>query len=291
MLEKVDSNEYLNSGHLACPGCGASLSIRHALKALGKQTIVIIPPGCSTLIGGLFPKNSLYVPILNVPFATAAACASGVSRSLKQKGKNEVQVMVWAGDGATFDIGLQALSGAADRKEDFIFVCYDNEAYMNTGNQQSSATPPGSWTTTTPSGKNYIYEKKDMVGIIRDHRPAYLATASVAYTEDFYNKFLKAKEKKGFRFIHLHSVCPPGWRINSQDALKVSRLAVESGAFPLLEMDGKSGFRQTYIPQKPVSVKTYLKSQGRFRKLKQEDIQKIQEMIIEQNQRLFGQIK
>ncbi len=283
MLWNVTKVEYMHSGHMACPGCGASLAMRHALKALGQETIVILPASCWTIIAGLSPTTALSVPLLHVPFATAAACASGVRRALLAQGRTEVTVMVWAGDGGTFDIGLQALSGAADRREDFLYVCYDNEAYMNTGIQQSSATPIGAWTTTTPGGKEFDLGKKDIFGIVRSHSPAYLATACIAYPQDFYNKFKKALKLKGFRFIHLLSVCPPGWKIDSSEALKVSRMAVDSGVFPLLELDAGL-INQTVVPEYPLPVAEYIKSQKRFKDMSQEEVQKLQALVSKRSQ-------
>jgi pyruvate ferredoxin oxidoreductase beta subunit/2-oxoisovalerate ferredoxin oxidoreductase beta subunit len=188
------------------------------------------------------------------------------------QGRKEVTVLAWAGDGGTFDIGLQSISGAAERGEDIIYVCYDNEAYMNTGIQQSSATPPGAWTTTTPSGKEFRYAKKDILGIVRAHNPAYLASAPIAYPEDFYAKFEKAKKARGFRFLHLLAACPSGWKIDSSESLKVTRMAVESGVFPLREMDGNGNLATTVKPEKRIPVADYLKAQGRFRKISEEEI-------------------
>ncbi|MFP4671783.1 MAG: thiamine pyrophosphate-dependent enzyme [Desulfohalobiaceae bacterium] len=288
MLWNVSKVEYMHSGHMACPGCGASLSMRHALKALGEETILVIPACCWSVIGGLFPTTALSVPLLHVPFATAAACASGVRRALICQGRSRVNVLVWAGDGGTFDIGLQALSGAADRREDFLYVCYDNEAYMNTGIQQSSATPAGAWTTTTPGGKELGSGKKDILGIVRNHNPAYLATACIAYPEDFYAKFRKAAQTKGFRFLHLLCVCPPGWRIDSQDALHVSRMAVDSGVFPLLELD-QEGLRQTVEPESPLPLADYFRAQKRFKALSEQELDQLQTAITQRNQRWLGQ--
>ena len=286
MLWNVSYIEHMNKGHMACPGCGAALSMRHALKALGEDTIVVLPASCWTILAGIFPTTSLSVPLLHVPFATAAACASGVSRALSVQGRSEATVMVWAGDGGTFDIGLQALSGAADRREDILYVCYDNEAYMNTGIQQSSATPPGAWTTTTPGGKESDFQKKDILGILRSHYPAYLATANPAYPQDFYAKFQKARSKRGFRFLHLLSVCPPGWRIDSQNALEVSRLAVESDVFPLLEMDEDMLLRKTYEPRHPEPVEGYLRAQKRFRGMTSEHVEELKRLIEQRNSNL-----
>ena len=285
MLWNVTTAEYMNRGHMACPGCGASLSMRHALKALGESTIVVIPACCWSIIAGIFPTTALSVPLLHVPFATAAACASGVRRAQVAKKRTESTVMVWAGDGGTFDIGLQALSGAADRQEDILYVCYDNEAYMNTGIQQSSATPCGAWTSTSPGGKEFEYQKKDIISIVLAHAPAYVATACVAYPDDFYAKMEKAKWAKGFRFVHLLSVCPPGWKIDSQDALKVSRLAVESDVFPLLEMAEDRSLRRTYAPDGTVQLSDYIQAQKRFRSLTEEDIQRFADQIKVRNNR------
>ncbi|MBN2232640.1 MAG: pyruvate synthase subunit beta [Deltaproteobacteria bacterium] len=281
MLWNVTTAEYLNSGHMACPGCGASLSMRHALKVLGEETIVVLPACCWSIIAGGFPTTALSVPLLHVPFATAAACASGVRRALLSRGREEVTVMAWAGDGGTFDIGLQALSGAAERREDFLYVCYDNEAYMNTGIQQSSATPAGAWTTTTPAGKEFAYGKKDILEILRAHRPAYLVTATIACPEDFLAKFAAARKRRGFRFIHLLSPCPPGWKIDSRDSLAVTRLAVDSGVFPLVEMDDGGRLRLTCEPAHPVPVADYLRAQGRFRTVRDEDLEPLQRRVDE----------
>ncbi|MBN2707304.1 MAG: pyruvate synthase subunit beta [Deltaproteobacteria bacterium] len=268
----ISSAEFMAGGHMACPGCGASLSMRHALKVLGAQTIVVMPACCWAIIAGGQPTTALSVPLLHTPFAVAAAAASGVRRALLAQRKNDVEVMVWAGDGGTFDIGLQGISGAAERQEDMIYVCYDNEAYMNTGIQRSSATPHGAWTTTTPGGKKFAFGKKDILAIIRAHQPAYLASATIAYPEDFYAKFEKARQARGFRFLHLLAACPSGWKIDSQDALKVTRMAVDSGVFPLLEMEAGGGLRRTVKPERPIPVKDYLEAQGRFKKMPAEEI-------------------
>ncbi len=278
-FSKVTNIEYMNQGHLGCPGCGATMSMRHALKVLGDNTVVVMPASCWSIIAGGLPMTALQVPLMHVPFAVSAACASGVSEAYKFKGIDNVNVVVWAGDGGTFDIGLQALSGAAERQEDFIYVCYDNEAYMNTGIQRSSATPAGAWTTTTPGGKEIDFEKKDIFSIVAAHNPAYVATASIAYPEDFYNKFEKVSKIKGFRFIHLLSSCVPGWKIDSSDSVKVMRKAVESGIFILMEKMGENEIEVTYKPDKFIPVKEYFASQGRYKGLSEEKLNIIQERI------------
>jgi len=281
----VRNEEYISGGNMGCPGCGAVLSMRHVLKIMGRKTIVVMPACCWSIIAGPFPSTCLKVPLLHVPFEAAAACAAGVRQALIHQGREDITVMAWAGDGGTFDIGLQALSCTAERDEDIIYVCYDNEAYMNTGIQRSSATPEGSWTTTTPRGESRF--KKDIFEIVRAHRPAYVATAVVTYAKDFQRKFEKAKAKKGFRFIHLLSACPPGWRISPGDSIEVVRLAVETGIFPLKETDDDGEVRLTYYPETLIPVSEYFRSQGRFRQMSEEQIAQIQRFV-EESMRQLG---
>ena len=213
----LPEEELLLQGHVACPGCGASLSMRYALKALGKQTVVVIPACCWSIIAGPFPYSSLEVPIYHTAFETTGALCSGVRAALQILGKKDITVMGWAGDGGTFDIGIQALSGAVERNEDFIYVCYDNEAYMNTGIQRSSATPWLAWTTTTPTAHPKDEPKKDIVAIMAAHRIPYVATATVGFPEDMIRKFRKARSIRGAKFLHLLSPCPPGRRHHPPD--------------------------------------------------------------------------
>lgn len=283
----VTTAEYLNRGHMACPGCIAALSMRHLLKIAGENTIVVIPASCWSVISGAFPTTAITIPLLHVPFATAAATASGVKRALIAQGKNDYNVIAWAGDGGTFDIGLQGLSGAAERKEDIIYICYDNEAYMNTGIQQSSATPPGAWTTTTPKGKELILKKKDIIGIVLAHEPAYVATATIAYPEDFYVKIKTALKRRGFRFLHLLCACPPGWKIDSQDALKVCRSAVESDMFPLVELGDNNKLYRTYKPDKKIPLSEYFNMQKRFSNISSENLQIIEKQVEQRNKNIL----
>src|SRR4030067_3120629 len=180
MERRFPEEEYMTSGHLACSGCGATIAMRYALKALGEKAIVVLPACCWTIIPGAFPHSALKVPLLHVAFETAGSSASGVKAGLEMKGDSTTTVLAWAGDGGTFDIGIQALSGAAERNDDFIYFCYDNEAYMNTGIQRSSATPFGTWTTTTPSHHPKSQPKKNMMGIMAPHPIPYPATSSLA---------------------------------------------------------------------------------------------------------------
>jgi pyruvate/2-oxoacid:ferredoxin oxidoreductase beta subunit len=281
MRYELPKEELLYSGHIGCPGCGASLAMRYALQALGKKTMVVIPACCWSTVAGFFPSSSLKVPILHCLFETGAISASGVKKGLVARGIEDVQVMAWAGDGGTFDIGLQSLSGCAERNDDIIYVCYDNEAYMNTGIQRSSATPIMSWTSTTPNPAFNETPKKDIMEILAAHRIPYAATVSPAFPEDFLKKMGRAKETRGFRFIHILSSCPPGWKFSSENSLKISRLAVETKTFPLYEIENGRKYTLTHMP-KGLPVGEYLKLQGRFSHLGPEQIRAIQRNVDEE---------
>jgi len=289
--EFMPEEELLYPGHVACPGCGASLSMRYALKALGEKTMLVIPACCWSIIAGPFPYSSVSVPLAHVPFETAAAVSSGIRAALDQQGQDDVTVVAWGGDGGTFDIGLQALSGAMERNENFIYVCYDNEAYMNTGIQRSSATPWGAWTTTTPAENKKGEPKKNMLEIAAAHRIPYTATLSLAYPEDFMMKFNKAKEIKGTRFLHILSPCPPGWKLADDLTIRISRLAVRSRIFPLYEIEDGRKYRITVDDPVKVPVREYLKLQRRFAHLTDADIDFIQETVDRQYARLLGRVE
>jgi pyruvate/2-oxoacid:ferredoxin oxidoreductase beta subunit len=278
-------------GSVSCPGCGGALAMRYALKALGDNTIVVIPACCWSIIAGPFPYSSLKAPIFHTAFETAASLSSGVRGALDVMGKGDTTVMAWAGDGGTFDIGIQALSGAVERNEDFIYVCYDNEAYMNTGIQRSSATPWLAWTTTTPAERPKEEPKKNIVEIMAAHRIPYTATATLAYPDDLIRKFQKAKGIRGSKFIHLLTPCPPGWKAEAKDMIKLCRLAVESKVFPLHEVERGEKYTITVWPKKFVPVSEYLKAQGRFRHLKPEDVEAIQAEVDRQWEKLLAKTK
>ncbi len=272
----VPREELFNPGHPACPGCGAAPSMRLALKALGPKTMVVIPASCWSIIAGAHPFFSLEVPLLHTPFLSAAAAAAGLKAALETQGDKETLVMAWGGDGGTFDIGFQGLSGAAERQTDMLYVCYDNEAYMNTGGQRSSATPLGTRTGTTPKGKPE--EKKDLLNIMVDHGAAYVATATLAYPQDLLSKFKKARETRGFRFIHLLSPCPTGWGFPEDKTITMARMAVESGAYRLMEWTGEE-WRTTHQPPFRVKVEEYLQAQERFSHLTEEELEEIARRI------------
>ncbi len=271
--------DYMYSGHLGCPGCGATIAMKLALQVLGEKTVLVIPACCWGVVAGAHPQTSLKVPVLHTAFATAGAAASGLRAALDIKGDTETTVVAWAGDGGTFDIGLQALSGATERNEDFIYVCYDNEAYMNTGVQRSSATPFGTRTMTTP-GQGKQTRKKNIVETLAAHRIPYAATASIAYPDDLMRKFQKAKDLKGgSRFIHVFASCPTGWKMPSEICIRVARLAVQSNFFPLYEVE--NGVRYTLNMSGSRPVKDYMSIQGRFKHLTDGDYDQIQQTVDE----------
>ncbi|MFH0887743.1 MAG: 3-methyl-2-oxobutanoate dehydrogenase subunit beta [Planctomycetota bacterium] len=291
MKFSIPQEEYMYSGHLACPGCGGALAMRLVLKALGKKTMVVLPACCWSIINGSFPYSAVSLPLFHTAFETAGSVSSGVRAALDVLGKKDTTVLAWAGDGGTFDIGLQAFSGAAERNDDFIYVCYDNEAYMNTGIQRSSATPWGAWTTTTPIQKEQ--PKKNMMEIMAAHRIPYAATASVCYPDDLIRKINKAKNIHGTRFIHILVCCPPGWKTIPEQSIKLTRLAVDSGLFPLYEVENGVKYvlnRPQQLPPDDRFIKLYLKSQGRFSNLSEKDIKRIIETSKKDWQRLLNRM-
>jgi pyruvate ferredoxin oxidoreductase beta subunit/2-oxoisovalerate ferredoxin oxidoreductase beta subunit len=276
----VTDRDYFKPGHLGCPGCGAAIAIKFALKALGEKIIMVIPASCASIIVGPYPQSAVNIPILHTAFATAGAAASGVRAALDLKGDTETTVLSWAGDGGTFDIGFQSLSGAVERNEDCIFVCYDNEAYMNTGVQRSSSTPYGMRTTTTPGQDWKKTRKKNIMETMAAHRIPYAATASIAFPEDMVAKFQKAKAKKGgARFIHIFASCATGWGAPSEMSVKIARLAVQTNIFPLYEIENGTRYILNYKGDRP--VEDYLQTQGRFKHLSKADIAQIQKMVTE----------
>ncbi len=276
----IPEEELTYPGNTGCPGCGANLVMRYLLKGLGEKTVLAIPACCWAVMPGYWPSNCLKVPLLYSAFEATGAAISGLRAALDVKGQTDVTVVGFAGDGGTVDIGIQALSGAAERKTDAIYVMYDNEAYMNTGIQRSGSTPWGAWTTTTPVGSTHDFKhepKKDIMAIMQAHRIPYAATVSVAHPEDFVKKVQKAKSVKGFRFFHAMSPCPPGWKTNPAHSIEVAKLAVDTHMFPLYEIeDGKVRITRK---GKGLPVSEYLKLQGRFSHLTEGEIEAIQRTV------------
>ncbi|MFH0787802.1 MAG: 3-methyl-2-oxobutanoate dehydrogenase subunit beta [Pseudomonadota bacterium] len=278
MTINLSEPEYMYSGHVGCPGCGAAIAMKFVLKALGEKTMMVLPACCWSIIAGPYPQSALRIPLIHSAFETGGAVASGVRAALDMKGDTETTVLTWAGDGGTFDIGFQALSGAVERNEDFIYVCYDNEAYMNTGVQRSSSTPYGAWTTTTPGSDWKKMRKKNIVEALVAHRIPYAATASIAFPEDLMYKVKKARWIKGSRFLHIFSSCPTGWGLPSELSVKIARMAVQTNIFPLYEVEDGLRYTINFI-SKGYLVKEYFKLQGRFKHLTEEDLNQIQEMV------------
>lgn len=283
-MKELPKEEYLLKGHAACAGCGPAVSLRMLFKALGNKVFLVVPACCTTVIQGPFPFTSFRVPLQNILFESTGAAASGVVAALRQRKMNDITVVGWAGDGGTADIGIQALSGAAERGTNFIYICYDNEAYGNTGMQRSGLTPYGAWTTTTPSGKRE--KKKDMPMIMAAHRIPYVATACTAFPLDFVNKVRKAKEIQGTKYIHLLAPCPTGWRCDTSKTIEMGRLAVQTGLFVLYEVEnGKFKLNppsdRLVDKSKRKPVKEYFAGQGRFRGLSEQDVVKIEQWLDE----------
>ena len=270
----LNQEEIMQPGHNLCPGCPGGIAWRIITKVLGKSSILVHSASCYGNPVMLYP-SSLTVPSLYVSFASASAAMSGVSagiRNLEREGviKEKITLFVVGGDGGTADIGFASLSGAAERNEDLIYFCFDNEAYMNTGIQRSSETPISAWTMSTPAGKRE--PRKDMPLIMAAHKIPYVATASVAYPYDLVAKVIKARDLgRGFKYIHVHTPCPTGWRFPENKTVEVGRLAVETGMWRLYEIENGAGKRLTYRPQPRKPVTEYLKVQGRFSHLKAAD--------------------
>jgi pyruvate ferredoxin oxidoreductase beta subunit len=279
----LPTEEFVNPGNRACTGCGLGIAYRIGLKAFGSETLLVVPPSCLTVLQGLFPIATTKLPSLNVTFASTAAAATGMLGALKSLGKKDINVVAWAGDGGTSDIGLQALSGAAERGDNFVFLCYDNEGYMNTGVQRSGTTPLGALTSNTPI-KGKLQQKKDVAAIMAAHGINYVAACSAAYPLDLYDKIKKALTIPGVKYIHIHTPCPPGWGFEPRYAIKVGRLAVETGYYDLYEIE-YGAFKLTAASlklmekRKLVPVKEYFRAQARFRALSDEQISSIQEQV------------
>ncbi|UCE27694.1 MAG: 3-methyl-2-oxobutanoate dehydrogenase subunit beta [Candidatus Coatesbacteria bacterium] len=274
----VPEEELMYSGHLACQGCGATIAMRYALKALGPKTSFAIPACCWSVIDGPFPYTSLGIPIFHTAFETAAVMASGLKAGFDIMGKTDVTSVAWGGDGGTTDIGIQALSGAAERNDDILYICYDNEAYMNTGVQRSSQTPWGAWTTTTPARHFKKLPKKNMVDIMAAHGIPYIATSAMAFPEDIVKKVSKAKDIKGCKYVQILASCPPGWKMVPEKSIEVIRLAVNTRIWPMLEIE-EGVYNITRKPRKEIPVADYLKLQGRFRHLTEDQVNEIQEIV------------
>jgi len=264
-------------GHKACAGCGGSVAVRLALKVLGERTYSALPAGCMAAVGFIFPQMAFANNSIITTFPGVASMASGIAAGAKALGQKDFKTVCFAGDGGTADIGLQALSGMIDRDDDVIYICYDNEAYMNTGIQKSGLTPYGTQTTTTPAGKNLPgtkTNKKNLFEIIAAHDINYAATASIGYPQDFINKVNKAKHTKGTSFIHVYASCPTGWGTPTHTSIEIAKEAVDCGLIFLAEYENGE-FKINKNPKEFKSVKEYLTKQGRFKHMTDTDIEKV----------------
>ncbi|MCD6384047.1 MAG: pyruvate synthase subunit beta [Thermoplasmata archaeon] len=280
-IKDLPDEELFTPGHTACPGCGVAQAVRNLMKVLGKNTVVYLPANCLLVFSATYPLDAFKVPYLHLLFENSGVAAAGIRRALRKLGKNDVNVVALAGDGGTADIGMQALSGAAERNEDIIYVMVDNEAYMNTGIQRSGSTPFGAWTTTTPVGKKIkgkMEHKKDVMKIMMAHEVPYAATVSPAFPADMLRKFEKVKNKHGFRFLQIYTTCPTGWRAPSEKTITLARMAVETGIFPLLEYED-GVLKVNYRPKGKYTVEEYLKAQGRFKHFTPEMMEEVKHWI------------
>lgn len=261
-------------GHKACAGCGGSLAVRNALKMLGKNAVAVLPAGCMSAVGFNFPQLCFGNNAIISTFAGTASMLTGIEAGFRARGITDFTAVGFAGDGGTADIGIQALSGAIDRNDNIIYICYDNEAYMNTGIQKSGLTPFGAKTTTTPAGKNIhgnIRPKKNMFEIAAAHDIPYAATATVGYMNDFLDKVKKASQIKGTKYIHVIAPCPTGWGIPVSDTVDAAREIEDCGLWYLAEYENGE-FILNRDPREFTDVTAYLKKQGRFKHLTDEDI-------------------
>ncbi|UFS72086.1 thiamine pyrophosphate-dependent enzyme [Geomonas sp. RF6] len=280
----LPTTEYMLPGNRACAGCAIGIGLRSITKALDGKMVLVNPASCLTVLGGMYPVSSMRIPWINVSFPSTAAAAAGVVAGLRAQGRaDEMTVLAMAGDGGTGDIGIQALSGAAERNDDFIYMCYDNEAYMNTGTQRSGLTPHGARTTTTSRGKKE--NPKDLPRIMEAHGIPYIASTSAVYPTDVYDKMVKARGIKGLRYLHMNVPCPNGWGFDPKDTVKLGKLAVETGLVALYEIDGGI-FRLTdrsamlAAGGKPlVPVAEFFATQARFKSLPPQSVADVQTWV------------
>lgn len=283
---KTEARGYIAHGVSACAGCGMELIMRNVLDVLGDDTTIVIPPGCSALFCGFGNETGMKISAFQGNLENSAAYASGISRGYRAQGNDHTKVVAFAGDGGTLDIGLQALSGMMERGEDVLYICYDNEAYMNTGIQGSSSTPFGSSTTTTPGGKTV--HKKNLLGIAMAHNIPYCASATVSNIPDLRKKVEKARAVNGPSLLHIQCPCPTGWGFETAKSIEVCKKAVQSGAWLLYEFENGK-LKINTKPKELIPVKEYLSLQKRFRKMSVEDIEILQNELQTQYKKLVEQ--
>ncbi len=283
-----ESKGLVSHGVNACAGCGLELIMRNTMSVVGEDTIILIPPGCSALFSGFGREAALKIPGFQGNLENTAACAAGVRAALNAQGNYHTTVLAFAGDGGTVDIGLQSLSGALERRDKIMYICYDNEAYMNTGIQGSSSTPYFASTTTTPAGKPT--GRKNLVEIAIAHDIPYAATASIHNLNDFKKKLQKAKDIDGPSLIHIQTPCPTGWRYDPAKTIELARAAVQTGCWILFEYEnGNVTINSKLKDLKPISE--YIDIQGRFKHLTAEQKEELQEYTIEYYKRYIKKLE
>lgn len=285
---ELPEDPILCSGHAACPGCIDALSVRHVLSALGPNTVAVVPPSCMAIIAGPQPFSGFRIPVYQPTLESSAAAASGLRRALDARGKRDTQVAVFAGDGGTYDIGFQCLSSAAERNENILYFCLDNEGYMNTGAQKSSSTPHHARTGSTPAGKTT--RKKNFTEIMAAHEVPYVANATAGFLADLVAKVRKARSIRGLRIMSLLVPCLDGWGVPEDQGIAIARLAVECGAFPLYEVE--NGYQYTLNhAEKTRPVRDYLEPQRRYRNLPDEAVDELQREVDADWARLLERVR
>ncbi|TET83699.1 pyruvate ferredoxin oxidoreductase [candidate division TA06 bacterium] len=286
LKQLAKKGDLLTGGHRACVGCGATIIARQVLAATETPVVCSISTGCLEVVSTLYPFNAWQGPFIHNAFENSAATISGIEacyRALKRRGKidREIKFIGWGGDGGTYDIGIQALSGAVEREHDFLFICYDNQAYMNTGIQRSSATPLGAHTTTSPAGSvipGKIQNRKDLTEIMIAHDIPYAAQASPGHWNDLATKVRKALNTPGATFINILSPCQLGWRHEPSETIEIARIAVDTCFWPLYEVEN-GNYKITKKPKKKLPISAFLENQGRFRHLMKPENKKVVEEL------------
>ena len=276
--DRIPREELMASGHLACPGCGGSLAMRLVLKALGPGTMITLPACCWNILSEPATQSALGVPHLHMAPGATAATASGIRAALDVRGDTETTVLAWADVAGTADAGLQALSGAAERNEDILCICQDNEACMNVGIRDAPTAPRGAGTMAMPTGTPRSHPSKDLIGILAAHRIPYAATCTVAHPVDLIEKVQKAAAFRGTKFLHLLAPCPPGWKVSSEETIDLARQAVRTRVFPLFEVENGQRWRFT-VDHPGDPVEPYFRRQGRFGNLTSEQVRRLQSEV------------
>jgi pyruvate/2-oxoacid:ferredoxin oxidoreductase beta subunit len=278
MMLPQKSDNAQESGHLGCPGCGEALGLRLVLEVIGSNAIMVVPACCASYVDGIWPHSSAHIPILHVAMETTAAVAAGIRAALEVKGQNDTRVLAWAGGSGAFDSGLHAISSAAERNEDILYICYNNESYVD---MDIHYFAPGSSRRSngTQTDRHRQRSQKRVMEIMAAHHIPYCATACVAYPDDLANKVKKALSIPGFKFMHLLSPCPTHWEIPSELSIELTRAAVQTRIFPLYEVENGTKYTISVLPETFAPVSKFLSRQGRFARLSAAEIRQVQSRV------------